>query len=76
MRPKLSTTLSAFAFAMIGLMAAFGIAFFAPTPPTHRPDFERAMFIILPLVGTAIGWFLAYLELPLPSEQQDANRFS
>ncbi|MEZ6057488.1 MAG: hypothetical protein R3C01_12370 [Planctomycetaceae bacterium] len=69
MKALLSTTVSAFAFATLGLIAAFGIAMFAPTPPSQRPDFERTMFIVLPLAGSAIGWFIAYLATPFDNEQ-------
>ena len=74
MKPRLSTTISAFAFAAIGLLAAFGIAVYAPTPPSQRPDFERTAFIILPLAGAAIGWFIAYLAEPFSNkEKQDQS---
>ena len=55
-------------FAMIGLLAAFGIAIFAPTPPTQRPDFERTMFVVLPLCGAALGWFIGFLATPVRGE--------
>lgn len=64
MKTNLSTAISAFAFAALGLLAAYGIGLFAPTPSSQRPDFERTMFIVLPLAGTAIGWFIAYLGVP------------
>ena len=69
MKARLSTTVSAFAFATLGLLAAFGIAMFAPTPSSQRPDFERTMFIFLPLAGAAIGWFITYLATPFDNEQ-------
>lgn len=64
MKPAVITIISAFAFAALGVMAAFGIAMYAPTPPTERPDFERTMFILLPLAGSVIGWLTAYFALP------------
>lgn len=70
MKPSLSTIVSAFAFAALGLLAAYGIALFAPTPSSQRPDFERTMFIVLPLAGTAIGWFIAYLAAPFDNPEK------
>lgn len=85
MKLTMSPTVSAFAFAALGLFAAFGIALFAPSPSSQRPDVERTVFIVLPLVGTAIGWLIAYLADPndsketkrppavrLPDQQHDA----
>ncbi len=75
MKPVVITIVSAFAFATLGVMAAFGIAMYAPTPPTQRPDFERTMFILLPLAGSLVGWLTAYFALPYRSPT-DANRSS
>lgn len=61
--------ISAFAFSFIGLLAAWGIGVCAPTPPSRRPDFERTMFILLPLGGAAVGWFIGYLATPFPKER-------
>lgn len=69
MKPSLSTSLSAFAFAALCLLAAYGIALFAPTP-SPQPDVERTMFIVLPLAGTAIGWFIAYLAAPFDNKEK------
>lgn len=69
MKPSLSTTVSALAFAALGLLAAFGIALFAPTPSSQRPDFERTAFIVLPLAGTALGWLIAYLAAPFDNKE-------
>lgn len=69
MKPTLSTTVSALAFGTLGLLAAIGIAVFAPTPPTERPDFERSMFVILPFAGMAVGWFIAYLAAPFENKE-------
>ena len=69
MKSTLIPILSAFAFAALGLIAAFGIAFYAPTPPSQRPDFERSMFVILPLAGAAIGWFIAYIAAPFDTKE-------
>ena len=69
MKPTLSTTVSALAFGTLGLLAAIGIAVFAPTPPTERPDFERSMFVILPFAGMAVGWFIAYLAAPFENRE-------
>lgn len=68
MKPTLSTTVTAFAFGVLGLLAAFGIAIFAPTPPSQRPDFERSMFVILPFAGIVVGWFIAYLAAPFDNK--------
>ena len=79
MKPTLSTTVSALAFGTLGLLAAIGIAVFAPTPPIQRPDFERSMFIILPFAGMAVGWFIAYLAAPFENKEtkdQSAARSS
>lgn len=65
MKPMLLAVLPAFLFAVVGLLAAWGIAAYAPTPPTQRPDFERTMFILLPIGGAALGWFLGFLATPL-----------
>ena len=69
MKSALTTIVSAFAFAALGLIAAFGIAFYAPTPSSQLPDFERTMFVILPLAGAAIGWFIAYLAAPFDNKE-------
>ena len=69
MKPTLSTTVSALAFGTLGLLAAIGIAVFAPTPPSERPDFERSMFVILPFAGMAVGWFIAYLAAPFENKE-------
>ena len=64
--PKLTLAISAFAFAALELAAAFGIAYFAPTPQSQSPDFERLMFILLPIGGAGLGSFLFFLGTPLP----------
>lgn len=46
------------AFAALGLVAAVATAYFAPTPPEQRPDFERTMFVLLPAAGAWLGWLL------------------
>ena len=69
MKPTLSITVSAFAFAALGLLAALGIAVYAPTPSSQRPDFERTMFVVLPLAGAAIGWFIGYLAAPFDNKE-------
>lgn len=69
MKPTLSTTASALAFGTLGLLAALGIAVFAPTPPSQRPDFERTMFVILPFAGIAVGWLIAYLAAPFDNAE-------
>ncbi len=70
MTPKLTTIVSAFAFAVLGLLTAVAIAHFAPTPPTEHPRFEQAMFIVLPLGGAVIGWFIAYLATPFDNKEK------
>ncbi len=46
---------SAVVFSVIGLLAAFGIAAFAPTPSPMDPHFERTTFVLLPIGGAAVG---------------------
>ena len=55
---------AAFAFSLIGLLAACAIVATIPANQGRRPDFEQAMCIVLPLGGAVIGWFGAYLALP------------
>lgn len=57
------------AFSVIGLLAAWGIGICAPTPGNSRPDFERAMFILLPVGGAVAGWFVGYFAMPFPTEK-------
>jgi len=73
MKTTPSTTVTALAFAALGLLVAFGIAVFAPTPPSQQPNFERLMFIILPLAGIAIGWFIAYLAAPIDNNEKNEH---
>ena len=64
MKPTIITIVSAFAFAALGLIAAFGIAVFAPAPSMRRLE----MFVFLPPAGAAIGWFIAYLAIPFDNK--------
>ena len=70
MTPKLNTIVSAFAFGALGLLTAIAIAHFAPTRPTEQPRFEQTMFIVLPLGGVVIGWFIAYLATPFACKEK------
>ena len=60
--------LSAFLFSTVGLGAAWGIGSYTGMPGIE-PNFERTMFILLPLGGAVFGWFAGYLATPLRDEK-------
>lgn len=60
---------ASFLFALIGVLAAWGTAACAPSQPFQRPDFERTMFILAPIVGAIVGWLGGYLTIGLTSER-------
>ena len=68
MKPAQLILISAFAFSLIGLGAAWGIGYTTPVIPGKDRGFEQTMFIVLPLGGAIVGWFAAYLVTPLRNE--------
>ncbi len=63
MKPTWQFIVSPFAFALLGFLIAGSIAKLAPTNPSNAP-----VLVGLPLIGSAIGWFFAYLATPSHSK--------
>lgn len=55
-------------FCALGLGAAIGMALCCPTPSSHRPDFERTMFVVLPSCGAIFGALLGLVTMRLSPE--------
>lgn len=69
MKPAHLILISAFAFSLIGLGAAWGIGICVPALPGQNLNFAQMMFVLLPLGGAIVGWFAAYLVTPLHNEK-------